>query len=349
MQKIILWFSVVTAIFLYSCAQDDPVALDDLGTEVNIEIRPYIESFVQVAGEHGESFDFKKFEATLTFEEIDENEDICGQSSQFHQKSNSIIIRANDKCWIGQPETTREALVYHELGHALLDRPHRDDRFENGLVKSIMETGTLGPYNQYTPILKAYLIDELFDETIPDPEWTKDKTAEYELSINSSVESGTAGWDFLRIGDVFNRGESYGERTNEFAADGDYSLKIIAGKEYDATPAWRLRISSVNDVPETADLVLTVRVKLQSIVGTGVSIAGGFDINGQILTFKSSENDLTLAGTSDFQTYQLVIPYFPNTPPDIKIVLFMLPNTTGVAYFDDIRLIAKYNPAFGPA
>ncbi len=349
MQKKILWLSVANAIFLISCTDNDPVMLDDLGNEVNIEIRPYIESFIEEAGSRGQSFDFKKFEATLTFDEIDENEDICGQSSQFNQKPNSIIIRANDKCWIGQPETAREALVYHELGHALLDRPHRDDRFENGLVKSIMETGTLGPYNRYTPILEAYLIDELFDETIPDPEWTKDKTVEQTVSINSSVESSAFGWDFIRIGDVFNRGESFGERTNEFAAAGTYSLKIVAGKEYDASPAWRIQLSNVRDVPETADLILTVSVKLQSVVGTGVAIAGGLDIDGQILTFESTENDLVLTGTSDFQTYSLMIPYFPNKPPDITLVLVMLHNTTGVAYFDDIRLIAKFNPAFGPA
>ena len=219
----------------WSCGEDDLQTLDDVSENVEPEISPFIESFIQEAEERGFTFDFKGFEATFSDEDINDNEDICGQASPFSDSRDFITIRRNDQCWIGQPNTTKEALVFHELGHALLDRPHRDDRFPNGLVKSTMESGMLGPYNEFSPLLTQYLFDELFDQTTPDPEWVLNKTEEVTIDINGDFEESGEGWVFFSTQNIFRRGAVTGGRTDIAAAEGRFSLLMESTEEFDET------------------------------------------------------------------------------------------------------------------
>jgi hypothetical protein len=335
------------AVLVASCSDDDdPLTVDDASENIESQLRPFIKKFVEEGEERGHFFDFDGFEATFSEEEIGDNEDICGRASSFSDNRNTIVIRLNDNCWIDQPGTTRQALVFHELGHSLLDRPHRDDRFDNGLVKSIMETGMLGPYNEFTPLLRTYLVDELFDETTPDPEWASGKTEELEIGINGDFEVSDSDWQFdLSENTLF--ASASGERTNEFAASGDYSLKLENSQSGEATAFWRSQLS-VNGIPETADIEIEVKIRMQSVQGAGVAIIGALVKRREILTIATTERDLELTGTSDFETYKLIIPHYPNTTATITILLALLPETSGVVYFDDIKIKAVYNPAFGP-
>ena len=340
---------IFVSLGIISCSEDDPLTLDDISENVEPEINPFIQNFIEEAAVRGQSFDLKGFEATFSNDDINDNEDICGQASPISDSRNFITIRRNDHCWTQQPETAKEALVFHELGHALLDRPHRDDRFDNGLVKSTMETGMLGPYNQFTPLLKAYLLDELFDETIPDPEWIKNKTAEAVIEINSDLESSDEGWNFFTTKNFFNRSAVTGIRTSQAAASGSFSLSIEVTQEFDEILFWRFRTNQISDIPETADIIIEVKFRMQNVQGDGVAIAGGIDKNNQILSLASTEKKEVLTGTTTFQTQVIIIPYFPNTPATISIILAFLPNTTGLVFFDDIQVRTVYNPAFGPA
>ncbi len=339
---------LLASIVIISCSEDDPLSLDDVSGNVEPEISPFIESFVEEAGNRGFTFDFKGFEATFSEEDINDNEDVCGQASPLGDSRNFITIRRSDQCWIQQPETSREALVFHEMGHALLDRPRRDDRFDNGLVKSIMETGTIGPYNQFTPLLIAYLVDELFDQTTAEPEWALGKTEEVFVEINSDLEDSDEGWAFFTTQNFFNRSAVTGVRTSQAAATGNFSLSLESTQEFDETLFWRLRTDEISDIPETADIIVEVQIRMQNVQGEGVAIAGGLDKDNQLLTFASTETNEVLTGTTVFQTQTITIPYFPNTPAVVSIILAFLPNTTGIVFFDDIQVRAVYNPAFGP-
>jgi len=339
--------AIGVAVLMASCSDDDdPLTVEDVSEDIESEIKPFIETFVSEAEERGHFFDFDGFEATFSVEKIGDDENICGRSSKFEDKRNTIVIRLNDNCWLDRPGTTREALIFHELGHSLLDRPHRDDRFDNGLVKSIMETGMLGPYNEFTPLLRAYLFDELFDETTPDPEWASGKTEELEIPINGDFEVSTSDWQFDTTDDII-LGSASGERTDEISASGDFSLRLINEEASEGTAFWRSQIS-ISGIPETADIVIETKIRMQGVQGTGVAIIGALVKRREILTITTTENNLDLTGTTDFQTHQLIIPYYPNTTSSITILLALLPGSSGVVYFDDIEVTARYNPAFGP-
>ncbi|MEQ9423772.1 MAG: hypothetical protein RJQ09_05090 [Cyclobacteriaceae bacterium] len=338
----------VTSLLIFACAEeDDPLSLNDVANDVDLELRQYIETFVDEGAERGHFFDFDMFSGSFTTDDIDENGDICGQASAFSDRKNTILIKRDDRCWIQQPNASREALVFHELGHALLDRPHRDDRFDNGQVKSIMETGTLGPYNQFTPLLRQYLFNEMFDESTPDPEWIKNRTAELIFDINSDFEEGDTGWQFFAVEDPFNEGGRTGEASSEFASSGSNSLKMQVNNSHTGSSFYRLQLGGVTGIPETADIEISVDIRMQSISGDGVAFAGGIEKSGDILSFTTSEVDLELTGTTDFETHTITVPYWPSTSANFTIVLAILPNTVGVVYFDNLRVVAKYNPDFG--
>ncbi len=334
---------------IISCSDDDQVAIDDVSDNIETEISPFIDTFVEEAGNRGLTFDFKGFEATFSLDDIDDNELICGRASAFSDNKNFITIRRSDRCWIQQSDATREGLVFHEMGHAMLDRPHRDDRFDNSLVKSVMETGELGPYNEFTPLLKQYLFDELFDETTEAPPWIFDKTEEVVVEINSGLEVSDEGWVFLTTKDFLKRSAVTGARTSQAASSGEFSLGLQVTENLDETLFWRFRTDELNIIPETADVLIEVKFRMQNVEGGGVAIAGGFDKDNEILSFNSTETVEEFVGTSVFQTHTLTIPYFPNTSAVVSIILAFLPNTTGLVFFDDITLKAVYNPAFGPA
>lgn len=93
--------------------------------------------------------------------------------------TDSILISVKEDCWFGVSDHVREALVFHELGHSVLGRVHRDERLPNGSPASIMfpETGFgARVYGEETLHRRTYYLDELFDPETPVPDWAEDSS-----------------------------------------------------------------------------------------------------------------------------------------------------------------------------
>lgn len=65
----------------------------------------------------------------------------------------------------------KETLIFHELGHALLHREHRDNLFTDNITPvSIMHWQLMVSLNEIT---KPYYFDEMFNTSTPYPYWSK--------------------------------------------------------------------------------------------------------------------------------------------------------------------------------
>ena len=65
----------------------------------------------------------------------------------------------------------KETLLFHELGHALLHREHRNDLFaDNATPVSIMHWSFMAPLNHIT---SPYYFDEMFNTSTPYPYWVQ--------------------------------------------------------------------------------------------------------------------------------------------------------------------------------
>lgn len=80
---------------------------------------------------------------------------LCNQSGDLHH----IIV---DKTfWETASDLKKELIVFHELGHCVLNRRHNDEA-EGGICRSIMRTGETACLANYTEQTRAVYLDELF-------------------------------------------------------------------------------------------------------------------------------------------------------------------------------------------
>ena len=74
-----------------------------------------------------------------------------------------VEINPSPSCWEERNDFEKEALMFHELGHAVLSRGHFNTKLKNGLEQSMMCGGDFGCnqfdlYNEFTPALRTCLL-----------------------------------------------------------------------------------------------------------------------------------------------------------------------------------------------
>jgi len=68
-----------------------------------------------------------------------------------------------DKAFFNQTsELLKEMVIFHELGHCVLFRGHREATYSNGTCASIMRSGVEGCRDNYRASTRAAYLDELF-------------------------------------------------------------------------------------------------------------------------------------------------------------------------------------------
>lgn len=143
------------------------------------EIRSHAETFKVEAAQRG--VDVTSEMASIVFEIKDEilydGQSLCGFAPWYDDPDTTdrtLSFVVDERCWTSRPIEDNEALVFHELGHMVLDRFHRDELLPNNSRSSIMvSTNLAGLYAGNAKSRRAYYIDELFDENTPVPDWAK--------------------------------------------------------------------------------------------------------------------------------------------------------------------------------
>jgi hypothetical protein len=149
------------------------------------KLRPYVDRFMWEAQKRGIFPDTSKlsieFERNLKLEDDDRKVlGLCTRSSNLNQ----VKLDTLTTLWLLSGYLGREEIVFHELGHCLLGRRHRDDKFISGDYASIMRSVGLLQYSNLDnyntlfglPMLekahrREYFLDELFNENTPEPCW----------------------------------------------------------------------------------------------------------------------------------------------------------------------------------
>lgn len=130
---------------------------------VQEELWEYFERFEEEAAQRGENINLKELDLTAAIEEL-HPEDVAGVCNYNSRRPNHIGI--DETFWNTTSDRWREMVVFHELGHCVLLRGHREGSFENGLCVSIMRSGTGSCRDAYRNNTREYYLDELFDESI---------------------------------------------------------------------------------------------------------------------------------------------------------------------------------------
>ncbi len=128
---------------------------------IDTRLTSYFERFVEEGASRGVEIDWALTPVHGTIGAIDETR-VLGQCQFNSLYPNRITI--DESFWKNASNTFREFVVFHELGHCVLLRDHKEDQNSEGICLSIMRSGKGTCRDAYNSFTRKYYLDELFSE-----------------------------------------------------------------------------------------------------------------------------------------------------------------------------------------
>ena len=150
---------VISALLFTSCQKEDLSIFENEYPNVDAELWSYFKNFEDEAAKRGFEIDIIASGITAEIGETAASTWV-GQCNHNHDHPNHIII--NEDFWNTASKMRKEKIIFHELGHCLLERAHNEEMLPNGHCKSLMRSGTGACIDNYTNNTKSYYLDELF-------------------------------------------------------------------------------------------------------------------------------------------------------------------------------------------
>jgi hypothetical protein len=149
--------AIVTIILIFSgisCTKDEVIELF-----VDTSLQEYFNRFAEEGALRNVVVDFESSKVNGYIRLIT-SQGVIGQCAHDDTKPNTVII--DRTYWSTATDLEREFLVFHELGHCVLNREHLDDADAHGDCISIMTSGSSQCRINYTGMTREKLLDELF-------------------------------------------------------------------------------------------------------------------------------------------------------------------------------------------
>lgn len=336
-------FSLLLITFAISCSNDSDepnTSISDIRTPdlIDDKYEPYVDRFLEEAAQRGLSYDISR----LTVVEGVTDPEFCGYGWWDYEGSGNQRIEISEEvwCWDERNDMEREILMFHELGHAILARPHSEANMPIGLPKSMMCSSTCrgfwDTYTLYTPQLRKYYIDELFDQSVFAPEWAaKSTTTEYyKHDFESSIDQD---WVFRSVGPKASNFSS-----STILLDTTAALNIVSNENIPTPESfafWRRSFDNPN-IPESATIRMMVTYSLNAVADEGVFLVmradNVEDSEVSVIGFETTQGILDLIGTDDNKTTVVTMPYFPD---DVDVLnLYLILSGTGEVNLKSINV-----------
>lgn len=307
---------------------------------IDPEFQEYVDRFVDEGRKRGVTVDVSRL--NMEFEEgyVERDGTIyCGYANNFGTSS-TPDVDISTTCWEFYDPVRREILIFHELGHAILDRAHVNTLLPSLGKRSIMHP-SLGVdiYSKYTLEKREWYLDELFNQDSPVPMWGKAKSFSGEF-WSDEIDSAATGWEFLNV-DGNTPVTAQGEVTSDSVFSPQYALEMNVFQMFPAEFASWQYVFSKPAVPIGSQLILKAQIKTEitSIDGIEVLFFAENDTSEIRPFFTSSLETYQITGSRDWAEYQLpFMAYFPSGV-DRMIVRFQAPGEMlGKVWIDDVRL-----------
>ena len=135
----------------------EPIGYDN----IDEELWEYFSIFETEGEKRGKSIDLKLENLIGDISEIKEV-GVAGTCQYGRYISNHVTI--DKSFWNRAGYLSREFVVFHELGHCVLNRDHDESKDANGRCLSLMRSGTGDCIDAYNSTNRAYYLNELFSE-----------------------------------------------------------------------------------------------------------------------------------------------------------------------------------------
>lgn len=176
---------------------------------VNSSFTDYLQRFEAEGAKRGHTFNPQANGLIIEFGNLKDN---TAGLTHYEKPIRIEIDQAywNDISASAGADQMKEDLLFHELGHGLLNRDHLNTTLENGDWKSMMCGGTKvnnRSWNiNYRGVRRQYYVDELFNESTPAPDFSSNQLTVDTTGFNSLVSlnfnsPAQSGW---KTGDSLN-------------------------------------------------------------------------------------------------------------------------------------------------
>ena len=146
---------IILSVFMLLACQNEN------NREIEKELDMYFSSFEAEALLRGLQFDTEDLVKDAYVESI-VKDGVVGQCNSYSDGSKTLVIDEN--YWERSSDDEKEYIIFHELGHCILERSHNDEKDSKGVCTSIMQSGLNNCRSQYTEENRDELLDELFDQ-----------------------------------------------------------------------------------------------------------------------------------------------------------------------------------------
>lgn len=159
----LLLFSSLSWVLL-SCDKEPnnmQVEIDKTYKDVDSELWKYFYNFEKEAEKRGLAVDLNDADIVGLIEKLNLNGPVGLCNYNVHGPDEVVI---DEPFWEIASESRKELIVFHELGHCYLKRPHREDVSSDGSCISIMRSGADGCIDNYNSYTREEYLNELFFE-----------------------------------------------------------------------------------------------------------------------------------------------------------------------------------------
>lgn len=146
------------SVFAISCAKDQNI-INSQYPNVDPELWSIYSTFEFEASKRGFDIDLNALNISGDIEEIHQ-ENVAGSCKYGSHIDNEVTIDLS--FWNNSTSLYKEFVVFHELGHCVLLRDHKESADHRGNCTSIMRSGLSGCRDNYTSQNRSTFIDELF-------------------------------------------------------------------------------------------------------------------------------------------------------------------------------------------
>ncbi len=309
---------------------------------VHPELAEYLDRFMQEAAMRNIEIDTAGINLELVDESLTalDGSAACGLAHVFGK--NFPNARISKTCWdLFSPEH-KETLIFHELGHALLDRPHFDPSLPVGSPVSMMNSSSSRVYNKFTLFKRDYYLDELFGINTEIPFWGEAKTSSDTL-FHYAVHEGAQPW--MVVTDFVEGGGA----TTNIATDGsdNYAYRVTL-PESGKGSSLRLTITlQKEDLPRAgASVDFSVDFRLENFEGSvprmtlNATKISSLEV---IHSGSTSSDDFTNLTPSGYSTISInSIDYFVDEADFINAEILISGESTGVLWLDNFTIIERF-------
>lgn len=252
-----------------------------------------------------------------------------------------IRIRNTELCWTDRTDTERESIIFHELGHAVLNRSHTSKSFNGGYASSIMCTSLDGDFCNnyqvyYNDEMRSYFLDELFNNFTPPPSWSMNEV--HLGTIFSDTITTLDNWEFY---DSDGESDDYNSYIDEENFNDSKSLAIekLSDTANDAYGFFVKRFE-IGSFPNCSSLKVKALIKsldrFNGYVAIGISLRE-VNLNGELHRFAHHEyrqtnpNRFTNAGIIETELFCI-----PEKTEVVSVSVSLKSSTISTILIDDI-------------